>query len=91
MADIYLEGVKNATIQVDGLDKVSIPDLENALAVMVKWFPQPLYRPAVFMSAEHASILEGAWWRYEACKQLAGYIAERKNPKPKTETTDQTT
>jgi hypothetical protein len=85
MADTYLQGVKLATVKADGLDTTPIHDLETALTVLRAWFPLPVYRPAVLLSPEDQCILDGAFWRYEACKQLAGYIEERKNPKPKNE------
>jgi len=62
--------------------------LELTLSVLLKWFPKPDYLPSVVMDAEHKTVMDGAYWRFEACKQLAGLVADRKAPKDKTKKTE---
>lgn len=80
----YYDTLRATVIAADGLDKVATTDLEVALDVMLKWFPKPDYLPSVSMDAERTAIMDGAYWRFEACKQLAGLIQDRKTPKDKT-------
>jgi len=81
----YFESLKSTVIRADGLDSVPIQELELTLSVLLKWFPEPKHIPSAWVGPEHMTILDGAFWRFEACKQLAGYIAERKAPKTETE------
>lgn len=79
----YYDRLRETVITTDGLDTVPTTELETTLAVLVKWFPKPDYLPSVAMSPERVAIMDGAYWRYEACKQLAGLVHERKRPKDK--------